>query len=84
MHDNYIGLSVSCTIDGSSSEPAYLDFSDLDLQGGEVLEDLQVLRLVFECVQVALDGLGVVAFGAVQQAVHVPAHVTGIAVICGR
>lgn len=53
----------------------YLDFPDLDLESGQVLEDLKVVRLVLEGVQVALDGLGVVALGAVEKAVHVPADV---------
>ena len=57
----------------------YLDLPDLNLQGGQVLQDLKVLGLVLEGVQVALDGLGVVALRAVQEAVHVPAYVTALA-----
>lgn len=56
--------------------PSHLDLPDLNLEGGKVLEDLQVLRLVLEGVEVALDGLGVVALRAVQEAVDVPAYVT--------
>lgn len=54
----------------------HLDLPDLYLQGGEVLEDLQVLGLVLEGVEVALDRLGVVALRPVKQAIHVPAHMT--------
>lgn len=54
----------------------HLDFPDLDLEGGQVLKDLQVVRLVLQGVQIALDGLGVVALGAVQESVHVPADMT--------
>ena len=51
------------------------EVADLNLQVGEVSQDLRVALVQLERHAVALDGLPVVAIGAVHKAVHVPAHV---------
>mmetsp|Transcript_26566 Transcript_26566/g.67630 ORF Transcript_26566/g.67630 Transcript_26566/m.67630 type:complete len:382 (+) Transcript_26566:1532-2677(+) len=48
----------------------------LDLQQRQVPQDLHVVLVQPQCVEVALDGLAVVTVRAVQQAIHMPAHMT--------
>ena len=51
------------------------EVADLNLQAGEVPQDLRVALVQLERHAVTLDGLPVVAIGAVHQAVHVPTNV---------
>lgn len=54
---------------------SHLDLANLDLKRGEILENLDIVRLVLESVQVALDRLRIVPLRSVEQAVYMPAHV---------
>ena len=47
----------------------------MDLKQGHVAEDLEVLGIDAQGLLVGLDGFGVVAGGAVEEAVDVPAYV---------
>ena len=55
------------------AHPVALQVPHLDLQQGQVSQDLQVVLVPLQGVTVALDGLVVLLVGALQQAVHVPA-----------
>jgi len=68
------GAALAITIktcDGT--HPVALQVPHLDLQQGEVSQDLQVVFVPLQRVAVALDGLVVLLVGSLQQPVHVPA-----------
>lgn len=46
-----------------------------DLEGGEISQDLEVLRLNSQGVSVAFNRFFVLAISTVQKSVHMPAHV---------
>lgn len=53
--------------------PVALQVSHLDLQEGQVSEDLQVVLVPLQSVAVTLDGLVVLLIRALQEAIDVPA-----------
>lgn len=53
--------------------PVSFQVSHLDLQQGEVSENLQIVLIPLQSVTVTLDGLVILFIWALQQAVHVPA-----------
>ena len=67
--------AVNCVSPGvlRPSHPIALQVPHLDLQQGEVAQDLQVVLVPLQGVAVALDGLVVLLVRALQQPVHVPA-----------
>lgn len=57
----------------AETHPVALQVSHLDLQQGQVPEDLQVVFVPLQRVAVTLDGLVVLLIRALQEAVDVPA-----------
>lgn len=66
-------LGLAPPTPSSPTHPVALQVPHLDLQKGQVSEDLQVVLVPLQSVAVALDGLVVLLVRALQEAVNVPA-----------